>query len=136
MLPKCSLIKYICINAFDYNAIIVYFTVLKPGTLYVTWYSPTQALLKLSDKKGITYFPSHIVNVRACVAGKSITVRPLFNNQHIRACRTEQQHTVKYYKLQLRKTATAQQKPVLPGVQTKTSPYCTQNIRKTSPSQK
>ena len=32
---------YICINAFDYNAIIVYFTVLKPGTLYETWYYPS-----------------------------------------------------------------------------------------------
>ena len=41
MLPKCSLIKYICINAFEYNAIIVYFTVLKPGTLYLAWYSPS-----------------------------------------------------------------------------------------------
>ena len=43
MLPKCSLIiyEYICINAFDYNAIIVYFTVLKPGTLYETWYYPS-----------------------------------------------------------------------------------------------
>ena len=41
MLPKCSLIIYICINAFDYNAIIVYFTVLKPGTLYETWYYPS-----------------------------------------------------------------------------------------------
>ena len=45
MLPKRSLIKYICINAFDYYAIIVYFTVLKPGILYVTWYSPTYVLL-------------------------------------------------------------------------------------------
>ena len=26
MLPKCSLTKYACTNAFDYNAIIVYFT--------------------------------------------------------------------------------------------------------------
>ena len=43
MLPKCSLTEYIyiCINAFDYNAIIVYFTVLKPGTLYETWYYPS-----------------------------------------------------------------------------------------------
>ena len=41
MLPKCSLIKYICINAFDYSAIIVYFTVRKPGTLYETWYYPS-----------------------------------------------------------------------------------------------
>ena len=46
MLPKCSLIIYICINAFDYNAIIVYFTVLKPGTLYETWYSPRIATVK------------------------------------------------------------------------------------------
>ena len=41
MLPKCSLTIYICINAFDYNAIIVYFAVLKPGTLYETWYYPS-----------------------------------------------------------------------------------------------
>ena len=41
MLPKCSLIIYICINAFDYNAVIVYFSVLKPGTLYETWYYPS-----------------------------------------------------------------------------------------------
>ena len=41
MIPKCSLIIYICINDFDYNAIIVYFTVLKPGTLYETWYYPS-----------------------------------------------------------------------------------------------
>ena len=27
-------------NAFDYIAIIVYFTVLKLGTLYLAWYSP------------------------------------------------------------------------------------------------
>ena len=37
MLPKCSLIKNICINVFGYYAITVYFTVrsyvLKPGTL-------------------------------------------------------------------------------------------------------
>ena len=58
MLPKCSLIIYICINAFDYNAIIVYFTVLKPGTLYETWYYPsyvihayiTYAMLCMYDK--------------------------------------------------------------------------------------
>ena len=41
MLPKCSLIIYICINAFDYNAIVVNFTVLKLGTLYETWYYPS-----------------------------------------------------------------------------------------------
>ena len=41
MLPKCSLIIYIGINAFDYNAVIVYFTVLKPGTLYLAWYCPS-----------------------------------------------------------------------------------------------
>ena len=40
MLPKCSLTKYVCINAFDYNAIIVYFTVLMPGTLHLAWCSP------------------------------------------------------------------------------------------------
>ena len=41
MLPKCSPTKYICINAFDYNAITVYFTVLKPSTLYLAWNSPS-----------------------------------------------------------------------------------------------
>ena len=41
MLPKRSLIKYISIDAFDYHAIIVYFTVREPGTLYITWYYPT-----------------------------------------------------------------------------------------------
>ena len=46
MLPRCSLTKHICINAFDYNATIVDFTVLKPGTLYLAWYSPcTQYLI-------------------------------------------------------------------------------------------
>ena len=37
MLLKRSLTKYICINAFDYNAIIVYVIVLKPGTPYLAW---------------------------------------------------------------------------------------------------
>ena len=41
MLPNCCLTKYICIIAFDYNAIIVYVTVLKPGTLYLAWYTPS-----------------------------------------------------------------------------------------------
>ena len=51
MLPKCSLAEYICINAFDYNAIIVYFTVLKPGTLNLAWYTPrTDTLCKNSLK--------------------------------------------------------------------------------------
>ena len=40
MLPKCSLTKYKCITAVDCTAIIVYFTVLKPVTLYLAWYSP------------------------------------------------------------------------------------------------
>ena len=47
MLPKFSLIIYICINTFDYNAIIVYFTVLKPGTLYLAWYRPYTSTLVL-----------------------------------------------------------------------------------------
>ena len=33
--PKYSLTKYLFINVFNYNAIIAYFTVLKPGTLYL-----------------------------------------------------------------------------------------------------
>ena len=45
MLSNCSLIKYIGTNAFDYNTIIVYFTVLKPGTLYLAWYSPSYRFL-------------------------------------------------------------------------------------------
>ena len=42
MLPKwCSLTNHISINAIDYNAIMVYFTVIKPGTLYLACYSPS-----------------------------------------------------------------------------------------------
>ena len=42
MLPniQCSQTNYICINAFYYRSIIVYFTVLKPGTLYLSLVLP------------------------------------------------------------------------------------------------
>ena len=55
MLPKCSLIQYICINAFDYNAIIVYFTVRKPGTLYETWYYPSYVMQGAAPATGPRY---------------------------------------------------------------------------------
>ena len=42
MLPECSLTKYICLNVFDYNAIIVYFSVLKPG-----WYTVLSLVLPI-----------------------------------------------------------------------------------------
>ena len=64
MLPKCSLIIYICINAFEYNAIIVYFTVLKPGTLYETWYYPSYLAW---------YSPSWVIAALACGAWQSFT---------------------------------------------------------------
>ena len=50
MLPKCSLTKYICINAFDYNAIIVYFTVLKPGTLYLVGVCPVSPVPRYLER--------------------------------------------------------------------------------------
>ena len=53
MLPKRSHIKHISIDAFDYHAIIVYFTVREPGTLYVTWYYPSYERAEREQHDGL-----------------------------------------------------------------------------------
>ena len=74
MLPKCSLTKYICINAFDYNAIMVYFTVLKPGTLYLAWYSHRISSTFTLDKLifGLVLYLIYVISLKVDIGNQKL----------------------------------------------------------------